>query len=505
MQDADRRLGVSAQDDKAPACYTMPEPTAAKPKRTAKSSSDARSRATAASAQAAASAPIAASFPHAARPSPPAHALFLALALALMLALAETCCLLQTPTALAAETEISATEDLTDAEASDAADGTASSESSDGSGTSDSAVETSENAASASADSDPSSSASEVVSATSEESLQKIETPTVTKLVWDGESYAEAADAAAGEATWYQVTGTLPSNLDDFESYAYEFHDSLDEALLVDVSTLRVEIVREGEMVEEVTWLFETTLEKSEEGWELVLATDDLFQAATELETSDTVVLTYAAELDADTASAGQEAMNYVYLRYTSKAFSDAFGRSIEDSASLYTWSLAIRKIDAETGSALSEAGFTVQAEDGRYVTADGSLSEEETVLEVDEEGCLVVPTLDAGSYLISEAEAPDGYEAAESFDLVVSADLSGASPTLSASTNDAGIELSVDAETGTVSLVVADDPQETWSFELPETGDALKQAAPVAAGLLVVSGCGIACAVLARRRDKKS
>lgn len=337
-----------------------------------------------------------------------------------------------------------------------------------------------------------------------EDELQKIETPTATKTVWDGEAYSTAADAGSGEAVWYRIAGTLPSNLDDFEAYAYEFHDCLDAALVVDETTIRVEIIREGELIEDATELFETTLSENDEGWELVVATEDLLQAATELETDDTVVLTYAASIDAEIAESGAAIVNYAYLRYTSKAFTDAFGKSVETSTSLYTWSLEILKTDKDTGLALTGAAFTVQDEDGLYLAADGSLSEEEVLLEVDEEGSLVISTLDSGFYTVTEAEPPEGYEAAESFQLLVSADLSGTSPALSASVDDAEMELSVDAETGSVSLVVADEPEAEEVFEFPQTGDVLRRIAPVAVGVLVVAGCGAACAAIARRRDRR-
>lgn len=337
-----------------------------------------------------------------------------------------------------------------------------------------------------------------------EDELQKIETPTAAKTVWDGEAYSDAADAGAGEAVWYRIVGTLPSNLDDFEAYAYEFHDCLDAALIVDETTIRVEIVREGEMIEDATELFEATLSESDEGWELVVAAEDLLQAATELETSDTVVLTYAASIDAEAAESGEAIVNYAYLRNTSKAFTDAFGKSVETSTSLYTWSLEILKTDEDTGLALAGAAFTVQNNEGLYLAADGSLSEEEILLEVDGEGILTIPSLDSGVYTVAEAEPPEGYEAAESFQLLVSADFSGSSPTLSASVDNAEVELSVDAATGKISLVVSDELEAEEIFELPQTGDVLRRIAPVAAGVLVVAGCGAACAAIARRRDRR-
>ena len=354
--------------------------------------------------------------------------------------------------------------------------------------------------------------------AATEEDLEKIETPTVVKEVWDGSDWTDAADAAAGEEVAYRVTGTLPSNLEDFEFYAYEFHDVLDAALSVDESTVTVEIVRDGEAVEDVTGLFEVSLEETDEGWELLVAAEDLLQAATELESSDTVVLSYTATLEPG-ADAGSAIENYVYLRYTSKAFTDAFGRSTESSAELYTWALSLMKVSEETGAALTGAGFTLQAADGRWVSEDGTLSDEEVVLTTGVDGSLSVESLDSGTYTVSEVQAPEGYATAAPFELVVQADLSGSSPALSVEADSSAAEAAADDGEGSCQLVVADAEAEEMastaatggtdeadggsaSSVLAKTGDLLSRLLPVAAGVAVAAGIGLAWAARKRGRE---
>ena len=327
----------------------------------------------------------------------------------------------------------------------------------------------------------------------SEEELVKIETPTVTKVVWDGTAFVKAADAAAGEAVWYQVTGTLPSNLEEFSLYAYEFHDYLDEALVVDLASVSVELMRNGEAIEDVTSLFEINLEKANGNWELVVAASDI-------ESTDTVVLSYAVSIDASAAQAGTELGNYAYIRYTSKPFTNAYGRSVEDSASLYTWQLVLAKEDADTFLELDGAKFTIQNEDGLWVSEDGTLSDVEIVLETNCLGLLYVETLDAGVYTVTEVEAPAGYQTVDSFELVVSADLSGASPTLSAAASSSDVEISVSAESGTIFLTVLDE-ESTTARLLVKTGDALMRIWPAVAAVAVLAGCGIVGALVARRR----
>ena len=55
-------------------------------------------------------------------------------------------------------------------------------------------------------------------------------------------SWGDVADASTGVEVAYRITGTLPSNWDDFTTYYYEFHDALDRQLVIDVASVKISV-----------------------------------------------------------------------------------------------------------------------------------------------------------------------------------------------------------------------------------------------------------------------
>ena len=348
-----------------------------------------------------------------------------------------------------------------------------------------------------------------------DETEEKYETPTVTKEIGEvtnatsladdlasgAITWGDAADATVGESVPYRITGTLPSNWDDFETYYYEFHDTQDEAIVVDVESVTVTLCRADGTTEDLTSSF--TIVYNETTHVLTATIADLKAAAEDITADDTVVLSYTATLDAALAQAGTggAAENYVYLQYTSSPETGGIGRTPEDGAELYTWAIDIVKLAGDTGEALAGAAFTLTTEDGRYVCADGTLTEEPVELFVDEDGSLVVSGLDAGTYTVSETTVPEGYVAVADFTVTISADLDGVALSAAVAASSAVALTGVNVGSGTVSLQVTDEeadedvPVIPW---LPQTGDEWGRAIGVL--LLVALVAGAVVVAVAKR-----
>ena len=237
----------------------------------------------------------------------------------------------------------------------------------------------------------------------------------------------------------------------------------------------------------------------------VVAAADATSTTGSSLDVSGcTVAVACDARLTAGLAQAGTDgaADTYVYIEYSAEPDSDATERSVEDSAALYTWALSLTKVDAETGEALSGATFTIQDSAGHYVDLDGSLTGAAVEHETGDDGSFEVVGLDSGTYTITEVSAPDGYELSDPFTLTISAELDG-EVVLSASTEGDGASvISVDADTGVVSVQVEDEqPEEETagvSAFFAKTGDAL---GPVILALAVVAAVAAVVLLVARRR----
>ena len=294
---------------------------------------------------------------------------------------------------------------------------------------------------------------------------EKVATPTVTlevvETASDGtESLVSSTDSAVGEEVDFQATGTLPYDIDEFSSYYYSFHITIAESLVLDESSVTVTLVSEDGTTTDLTSAFTVTYE----GGVLVVTCVDLLAAA-EVSATDTVVVSYTCTLSEDAATTGTSgvATSYAYVEYTVSTESDATAVTVEDAADVYTWQLVISKLAADTSAALAGAVFTVQAEDGRYVSADGTLSTEAVALTTDDEGLISLSGLAAGTYTVTETAAPSGYAAVDAFTLVISADATSESPELAVSVSTSAVSITqVDTASGTVAIAITDPASTT-------------------------------------------
>ena len=295
---------------------------------------------------------------------------------------------------------------------------------------------------------------------------EKVATPTVTLQVVetasDGtESLSSSTDSAVGEEVDFQATGTLPYDIGEFTSYYYSFHITIAESLVLDEDSISVTLVSEDGTTTSLTSAFTVTYE----GGVLVVTCTDLLAAA-EVNATDTVVVSYTCTLSEEAATTGTSgaATSYAYVEYTVSTESDATAVTVEDAADVYTWQLVMSKLAADTNAALAGAVFTVQAEDARYVSADGTLSTEAVALTTDDEGLISLSGLAAGTYTVTETAAPSGYSAVDAFTLVISADATSESPELAVSVSTTSVSITqVDTASGTVAIAVT-DPASTTS-----------------------------------------
>lgn len=330
---------------------------------------------------------------------------------------------------------------------------------------------------------------------------EKVETPVIEKEVEEtyesgATGWQDVADVQVGESVSFRLTGSLPSNWDEFSSYLYEFHDEIPDGLEADASTVSVALVSsDGEATvsqasstassyahaaacsaasraavlstaaDETSTDVTSSFEVSLDGGSLQISCDDLKAAAPSASYGDTVVVTYEATLSPGAATgASGEYTGAACLEYTSKTWTTARGQSLEDSATVVTWELSLAKVAEGTGEALEGAVFTVQNADGSYVASDGTLSDSAVELSCGECGLLSVSGLDSGSYTVEEVAAPDGYDAVGSFTLDLDSDTVADPVTLSASASADFVTLvSADADAGTVSATV-EDPESASS-----------------------------------------
>lgn len=235
--------------------------------------------------------------------------------------------------------------------------------------------------------------------------------------------------------------------------------------------------------------------------------TTDLKSLAPHATKDSVVTLTYTAHLDPTLATpgTGDPADNYVYINYTSKPWTDAIGRTVEDQAQLLTWAIDVHKVNANQSKNLAGAVFTVQDAWGAYVRADGTTSAEVVEHTTDEQGVISIRGVDAGSYTVTEVRAPKGYQKLDKpFTVVIHSRLQLDASHVDAQVTGDGVKIESigDAEGGVRLAVLNAAIGEPPVGPLVQTGDAIG----AMVGLLVFIGVGVCAAgfaLVTRPRSK--
>lgn len=207
----------------------------------------------------------------------------------------------------------------------------------------------------------------------------KVGVPTVTKKIDDNNQKVDTNEASIGDNVSYEIVGTMPSNIEAFETYTYMFKDTLSKGL-----TFNGFDTKKGYKVtvngEDATKYFYTEISKDENGaTKIEVSIQDLKSLETivgKITSATSVVLTYTAELNQDAEIAGDGNKNDVELKYSNdpnkrgdgtpstpdenpKKPTEPDGVTPKDEVVTYTTELAILKTD-ENGEILKGAEFTL-------------------------------------------------------------------------------------------------------------------------------------------------
>ena len=285
--------------------------------------------------------------------------------------------------------------------------------------------------------------------------------PTVTKKILDdadaanttdiksSKEWKDVADSQIGQEVNYKLTGTIASNYATFDTYAYKFTDKLSDGLDYVNGSVKVYALN-GETYSEIkssnytvtnadasnnnTLTVEFKVGDDKKGLKDV----DGVNAGTK------IVVFYKAKLngnavigDATGSSMGGNP-NTVKLEYSNNPYGNGTGETIEDTVADFAFKLNLNKVDQGTEKGLAGAVFTIQSDDtntkdqyiaskddatagviaGQLVTvSDTSNLPGYVQFTSDDEGKIAVSGLDAGSYKVTEVQAPgDAYTKANPF-----------------------------------------------------------------------------------------
>lgn len=289
---------------------------------------------------------------------------------------------------------------------------------------------------------------------------EKTSIPTVEKQILDDTADTDATnakennwknsgDAWIGQEIDYRLTGHVADNIASYDTYYYEFKDTLSKGLKVvknpddTLKDLRVYIVNNGKTKEvksdKVNGYDVAVTDDVTTGTELLKVSFDNLKAvqstkgeAISVDAASTVVVTYKAQLTSDAEYTATGNTNEVKLVYSNNPMTNDKGTSESDEATDYVFGLNVTKSDPDNESANLVAGFKVKmikegdkevADGGQWLTADGGLTTDANKageFKTETNNKVFIPGLVKGTYEISETTTPSGYNTIAPFQITV-------------------------------------------------------------------------------------
>ena len=320
---------------------------------------------------------------------------------------------------------------------------------------------------------------------------EKTSIPTVDKQILDDTASTDVAnakesnwknsgDAWIGQDIDYRLTGHVADNIASYDTYYYEFQDTLSKGLKVvknpdgTLKDLCVYIVNNGTK-NEVKFNKDNgydvaVTDDATTGTELLKISFDNLKAVQStkgtpisVDAASTVVVTYKAQLTSDVEYKAVGTTNEVKLVYSNNPMTGDRGTSESDKVTDYVFGLDVTKTDPKNTNAKLVAGFKVKmikegdkavADGGQWLTADGGLTTEVNKageFKTEANNKVFIPGLVEGTYEISETTTPSGYNTIAPFQITVK-------PTYDTAGNLTGLTVSdtsnmVDSEKTNVSI----------------------------------------------------
>ena len=315
----------------------------------------------------------------------------------------------------------------------------------------------------------------------------KTAVPSVEKKVKDtndttGETtgWQDSADYDVRDVVPFQLTATLPANLQSYKSYYLKFDDTLSQGLDFNEESVTVKY---GD--KDVKSFFKINYDEASK--KLTLTCDNILAKGFEAKNGEKIVVEYNATLNEHAVMGSDGNTNTVKLEFSNNPNNGGEGDKYEtppDTVIVFTYKVVINKLN-EKNEPIDGAKFTL------YKKIKGAEDEKiEAVISGDKNNVFTFNRLDDGDYVLKETEAPDGYNKADDIEFTIKADHSIEPDTLelkSLSGDKVTGEIVLEPNTADGSL--SKDVQNFKGSVLPSTGGAGRVAIYVIGAILVLGG----------------
>ena len=298
---------------------------------------------------------------------------------------------------------------------------------------------------------------------------KKYDVPTVEKKVKDindttdttATDWQDSADYDIGDVVPFQLTGTLPSNYADYDTYFYQFNDTMSAGLTYN-NDAKVYVVN-GTDRTEVTAQFDLT------GAVARFTCNNLKAITGATITKDSkIVVEYTAKLNTNAVLGSAGNPNKVDLEFSNNPNAGGEGdkgKTPEDKVIVFTYKVVVNKVNPEN-QPLAGAEFTLSK-----IMQDGT-KRAVAVVKNQAGTSFEFKGLDDGNYILEETVVPAGYNGISPITFKVTADhqIESDNPTLTSLNGEkvtGEITFTADKTAGTLTTSVVNKT----GAVLPETG----------------------------------
>ncbi|KAB5606316.1 SpaH/EbpB family LPXTG-anchored major pilin [Bifidobacterium jacchi] len=262
--------------------------------------------------------------------------------------------------------------------------------------------------------------------------------PTVDKKVNVDGNAADTTNAKVGDTLTFTLTSTIP-DMSAYDTYAFNFKDTLSAGLTFG-SITSVVVKGAGQNGADITLeqgndadaKDYTVTAPTADNNNLLTVTMNDFKAKQQANAGKSIVVTYTATLNENAVVGGEGNTNSATVEYSNNPLTGGKGESTPDIVRVYTYQFGIDKYTVKTGETghtqLAGAKFTLTAKGGadaiKFVVKTTGSDTGSTVYRVAKDGEtgatteLVTPAsgridltgLAKGEYVLTETEAPAGY-----------------------------------------------------------------------------------------------
>lgn len=220
----------------------------------------------------------------------------------------------------------------------------------------------------------------------------KTAVPTVEKKIVENNTDKTETTVGVNDTVTFKLTGTLPSNYDDYDSYKYVFHDTLSAGLtfgniesvklyIDDADTTGTEIpAGNGDK----NYKFDRPGTEANDNCSFEVSFEDL-KKLTSITKDSKIVVTYTATLNSGAVVSGND--NNVHLEYSNNPNGEGTGNTTDKKVTVYTLQLDVVKVDGADKTPLTGAKFILSTDSDLQkdltdanITANGDLTEDHTL-----------------------------------------------------------------------------------------------------------------------------